>query len=85
MSSPRWPPCRTIRGVSGLSATVLRRLVVVLGVVLGAVVVTFVAGLVFGWLRLGSRSLLAAVLAHAATNGLGLAAAWVTVGWSVLR
>jgi uncharacterized protein len=68
-------------GVSGLSATAPGRLVVVLG----AVVVTFVAGLVFGWLRLRSRSLLASVLAHVATNGLGLAVAWVTVGWSVLR
>jgi membrane protease YdiL (CAAX protease family) len=65
-------------GVRGLAATAAGRLVVVLG----AVVVTFVAGLVFGWLRLRSRSLLASVLAHAATNGLGLAVAWVTVRWS---
>ena len=43
----------------------------------GAVVVTFVAGLVFGWLRLRSRSLVAPVLAHVATNGLALVAAWV--------
>jgi uncharacterized protein len=62
-------------GVRGLAATTPGRLVVVLG----AVVVTFVAGLVFGWLRLRSRSLLASVLAHVATNGLGLAVAWVTV------
>lgn len=67
--------------VSGLSATVPGRVVVVLG----AVIVTFVAGLVFGWLRLRSRSLLASVLAHVATNGLGLAVAWVTVRWSALR
>jgi len=48
-------------------------------VVLGAVAVTFVAGLAFAWLRLRSRSLLAPVIAHAATNGLGLAVAWVVV------
>jgi uncharacterized protein len=68
-------------GVSGLSATTPGRLVVVVG----AVVVTFVAGLVFGWLRLGSRSLLAPVLAHVATNGVGLGVAWVTVRWSARR
>jgi membrane protease YdiL (CAAX protease family) len=68
-------------GVSGLSETTPGRLVVVVG----AVVVTFVAGLVFGWLRLRSRSLLASVLAHVATNGLSLAVAWVTLRWSALR
>jgi uncharacterized protein len=67
-------------GVSGLAATTPGRLVVVLG----AIVVTFVAGLVFGWLRLRSRSLLASVLAHVATNGLALAVAWLTVRWSAL-
>jgi uncharacterized protein len=68
-------------GVSGLAATTPGRLVVVLG----AIVVTFVAGLVFGWLRLRSRSLLAPVLAHVATNGVGLGVAWVTVRWSARR
>jgi uncharacterized protein len=68
-------------GVSGLSVTTTGRVVVVVG----AVVITFVAGLVFGWLRLGSRSLLAPVLAHVATNGVGLTVAWVTVRWSVLH
>jgi len=48
-------------------------------VVAGAVGVTFVAGLLFAWLRLRSRSLLAPVLAHVATNGLGLAVAWVVL------
>ncbi len=48
-------------------------------VVLGAVTVTFVAGLVFCWLRLRSRSLLAPVLAHVATNGVALVAAWIAV------
>lgn len=48
-------------------------------VVLGAVAATFAAGLVFAWLRLRSRSLLAPVIAHVATNGLGLAVAWVVV------
>ena len=46
------------------------------GLVLGAVVVTSLAGLGFAWLRLRSRSLVAPVLAHVATNGLALLAAW---------
>jgi membrane protease YdiL (CAAX protease family) len=48
-------------------------------VVLGAVAVTFVAGLVFCWLRLRSRSLLAPVIAHVAANGLALVVAWLTI------
>jgi CAAX protease family protein len=59
-----------VRGAS--SSTVEQVLLVV-----GAVVVTFTAGLAFCWLRLRSGSLLAPVLAHLATNGLGLAVAWV--------
>src|SRR6266516_5098065 len=47
--------------------------------VLGAVLVTSGAGLVFCWLRLRSGSLIAPVLAHAATNGLALTVAWFTV------
>jgi uncharacterized protein len=61
--------------VSGASGSPAGRAVVVLG----AVAVTFAGGLVFAWLRLRSRSLLAPVLAHAATNGLGLAVAWVVL------
>ncbi|HVN12419.1 MAG TPA: CPBP family intramembrane glutamic endopeptidase [Kineosporiaceae bacterium] len=66
--------------VSGASATVLGRV----AVVAGAVTVTFVAGLAFAWLRLRSGSLVAPVVAHVATNGLALAAAWVTLHWAVL-
>jgi membrane protease YdiL (CAAX protease family) len=44
--------------------------------VIGTVVATFVAGLVFSWLRLRSRSLIAPILAHIATNGLALLIAW---------
>ncbi len=47
--------------------------------VLGAVAVTFLAGLAFCWLRLRSRSLIAPVLAHIATNGLALTVAWFTL------
>ena len=47
--------------------------------VLGAIAVTFIAGLVFCWLRLRSKSLIAPVMAHVATNGLALAVAWFTV------
>lgn len=43
----------------------------------GAVGVTTVAGVLFCLLRLGSGSLLAPVLAHWATNGTGLVAAWL--------
>jgi len=45
----------------------------------GSVAVTFVAGLVFCWLRLRSRSLIAPVMAHVATNGLALTVAWFAV------
>ena len=47
--------------------------------VLGSIAVTFVAGLVFCWLRLRSGSLIAPILAHVATNGLALTVAWFTV------
>jgi len=48
-------------------------------VVAGSVAVTFVAGLIFCWLRLRSNSLIAPVMAHVATNGLALAVAWFTI------
>jgi membrane protease YdiL (CAAX protease family) len=48
-------------------------------VVLGAVLATSVAGVVFSWLRLRSRSLVACVIAHFATNGVALAVAWFVV------
>lgn len=47
--------------------------------VLGAIAVTFAAGLVFCWLRLRSGSLIAPVMAHVATNGLALTVAWFVV------
>jgi membrane protease YdiL (CAAX protease family) len=47
--------------------------------VLGAIAVTSVAGLLFCWLRLRSRSLIAPIMAHAATNGLALTVAWFAV------
>jgi membrane protease YdiL (CAAX protease family) len=53
--------------------------------VVGAVAVTFIAGLAFCWLRLRSRSLIAPVMAHVATNGLALTVAWFTVHWSHLE
>jgi membrane protease YdiL (CAAX protease family) len=46
------------------------------GVVAGAVLATFAAGLVFSWLRLRSGSVLAPMLAHLGTNGVTLAVAW---------
>jgi membrane protease YdiL (CAAX protease family) len=47
--------------------------------VLGAIGVTFVAGLILCWLRLRSGSLIAPVIAHTATNGLALTVAWFTL------
>jgi uncharacterized protein len=47
--------------------------------VLGSIIVTFVAGLAFCWLRLRSMSLIAPVMAHVATNGLALTVAWFAV------
>jgi uncharacterized protein len=48
-------------------------------VVLGAVAVTFVAGIIFCWLRLRSGSLIAPAVAHFATNGLALVVSWFAV------
>ena len=53
--------------------------------VLGAIAVTFAAGLIFCWLRLKSGSLIAPVMAHFATNGLALAVAWFTIHHGHLR
>jgi membrane protease YdiL (CAAX protease family) len=53
-------------------------------VVLGAVAATFVAGVVFSWLRLRSGSLIAPAIAHFATNGLALAFAWFAIHSTVL-
>ena len=47
--------------------------------VAGSVLVTFVAGLIFSWLRLRSRSLLAPVIAHLSTNGAALVLAWIAI------
>ncbi len=63
------------REFAGAAASAAGKVVLVLA----AVAVTFVAGLVFCWLRLRSRSLLAPVMAHAATNGLALTVAWFAV------
>lgn len=73
-----WPTLDTMSdnpAVSGASGSLAGQV----GVVLGAVVVTFVAGLLFCWLRLRSRSLLASFLAHVATNGVALVVAWFVV------
>jgi membrane protease YdiL (CAAX protease family) len=63
------------RAVAGAAASVTGQTLLVLG----AIAVTFAAGLVFCWLILRSRSLIAPVIAHAATNGLTLTAAWFTI------
>jgi uncharacterized protein len=68
------------RAVAGASASTGGQVLVVLG----AIAVTFVAGLLFCWLRLRSRSLIAPVMAHAAINGLALTVAWFTVHWGRL-
>lgn len=48
-----------------------------LGGVVGLVVVTSLAGVVFAWLRLRTGSLLAPTIAHAAVNGSGYTAGWL--------
>ncbi len=63
------------RAVSGLTASTGGRVLLVLG----SIAVTFTAGLAFCWLRLRSRSLIAPVMAHVATNGLALTVAWFAV------
>jgi CAAX protease family protein len=68
------------RAVAGAAASVGGQVLVVLG----AVAVTFAAGLVFCWLRLRSRSLIAPVMAHAAINGLALTVAWLAIHWGRL-
>ena len=72
---------RDNRAVAGAAASTGGQVLVVLG----SVAVTFVAGLVFCWLRLRSRSLIAPVMAHFATNGLALAVAWFTIHHGHLR
>ena len=71
---------RDNHATAGLSASIGGQVLVVLG----AIAVTFVAGLLFCWLRLRSKSLIAPVMAHAATNGLALTVAWFTVHWGHL-
>jgi membrane protease YdiL (CAAX protease family) len=48
-----------------------------LSTVLGTMAATTAAGLVFCWLRIASRSLVAPMLAHCATNSVPFIAAWV--------
>jgi membrane protease YdiL (CAAX protease family) len=60
------------RAVSGASSSLAGQSLVVAG----AVAVTFVAGLLFCWLRMRSRSLVAPFIAHVATNGVALVVAW---------
>lgn len=50
-----------------------------LGAVVGTFIATFVAGLVFCWLRIKSGSLVAPALAHLATNTVALVVAWMVV------
>ena len=59
--------------LDGLSSSTPGRVLVVLG----NVAVTFVAGLVFSWLRIRSKSLLAPIVAHLSTNGVAFVAAWL--------
>ena len=63
------------RSVSGLAASVGGQVLLVSG----SIAVTSIAGLAFCWLRLRSRSLIAPIMAHIATNGLALTVAWFAV------
>jgi membrane protease YdiL (CAAX protease family) len=64
-----WHILPAVHSASGASAAHA------LGVVVGTVAITTVAGIGFAWLRLRSGSLVAPVLAHIATNSLAFAAA----------
>ena len=57
------------RVVAGVSVSVGGQVLLVLGSI------TFIAGLVFCWLRLRFRSLIAPAMAHVAANGLALTVA----------
>lgn len=48
-----------------------------IGLVVGAVAATALAGAVFGWLRIRSQSLVASMIAHLSTNGVALSVAWI--------
>jgi membrane protease YdiL (CAAX protease family) len=69
------PTLHTLRGNAAVTGIAGGRP----GLELGAVVVTFAAGLIFCWLRLRSKSLVAPVIAHAAVNGAALTVAWFTL------
>ena len=73
--APTLHTMRDNRAVGGAAATTGGQVLLVLG----SIAVTFVAGLAFCWLRLRSRSLIAPIMAHAATNGLALTVAWFAV------
>lgn len=73
--APTLHTMRDNRAVGGAAATTGGQVLLVLG----SIAVTFIAGLAFCWLRLRSRSLIAPVMAHAATNGLALTVAWFAV------
>ena len=79
--APTLHTMRDNRATASLSASVAGESLVVLG----AIAVTFVAGLLFCWLRLRSRSLIAPVMAHAALNGLALTVAWFTLHLSLIH
>ena len=65
------PPALDDASGEGLAATV--------GVVVGTIAVTTVAGLLFGYLRLRAESLVAPLLAHTATNSFAYVAAVVVL------
>jgi len=65
---PEWRSTSDVTAAAGVSPVVA---------VFGTFVATSIAGVVFGWLRARSGSLVAPVLAHQATNSVGLVVAWL--------
>ena len=57
----------------------LKLAIAAIGVVVGTLAVTTVAGAAFGWLRLRSGSVIAPMMAHLATNSFAYVAATTTV------
>lgn len=68
-------PAISALDLNGLAADATSRAVAVAG----AVVATFIGGLIFCWLRLRSSSVLAPMLAHVGTNSIGFLVAYLLI------
>lgn len=67
-----FPTINTLESNDGVASTIKDKKVRKAGSILGAVAVTFVAGLIFGWLRIISNSIIAPWLVHWSINASGI-------------